>query len=643
MLSDAIQDMDSRLKILENRFSELGYDMTAIAQSEVKKKWKIAPQAETMFGLFTALCIETLDPWKQNRVRFFSPLFHNPNTQIKALPYANPISPFGGFDDSGATWIPPAGSTLCIVFENGNRQTPYYIGTTWHRDRGADGQHNWGFNIDEYYKIHEGHRKGYLVGQNDGSQVFPPWNTENSNGFDIDSIADFNNDPEAQRKLTYPNIYGLKTPQKHTVKLVDGDYKCNHKAKRFELFSSCGHHMIMKDDHQHMCGWAHPSCIGGTEVSCVDDDGNPVEQPDCINPKDKIKEGNPYYKHENECRPYKGPGTPQNNKCELNQSGIQILSISGHTIIMDDSVEEPQGAPNWERSLKPFDFGCNDKFTGKFQIISATGHRFEMSDVEEDSMLRGEENYIKLITATGNRIELNDHTVGEPNCPGCPPNKGGEKRGITLESTSRHKIEMIDEDNQQCGPCRKEGGIPNNKAKKAFVRIRSGYGLEILMKDEDDQENTVSQHIQIFCPQKDNVDRGPHIMRFQEKPTGPGQIFLRAGGDYICYTYDNHITLVGEEDNPSNKITIVSKNYVEITDKFYYNKAEIHALNAEKTILLMAGEDCPTEDGGVAPCIWPVLCLSNKGVVASDRVFVSASNDAPCASIFHLTPFHKCD
>ena len=664
-------NLDDRLRVLENRFYELGYDMTALVQSEYKKKWKIKPQAETMFGMITALCVDTIDPWKQGRVRFFSPLVHKPDTPVKSLPFAYPISSCGGFDDCGQSWVPPAGSTLCIVFENGSRNSPFYIGTTWHRDRGPDGEHNWAYNIDEYYQIHEGHRKGYLVGPNDGSQVFCQWNTETYNGYDIDSIQDFENNPDAQKKITYPNIYGWKTPQKHMEKWVDGDYKCNHKFKRMERLSSCGNIFLMKDDHLHNSGaWAHPSCgIGGSELTCLDADGNPVEQTTCEGQKSNSsilgghpstpdgttyglnsnQGSNPYFKHQNECRPYSGVGTPQNNKIMLPQSGIQVMSLSGQTIILDDSVEEPQGVPEWEKSLQPFDFGCNDKFLGKMIFISATGHRFEMSDVEQDSKLRGDQNYIKLITATGNRIELNDHTVGKKGCPGCPPNLAGSNRGITMQSTSNHIIQMIDEDNEQCSPCRTEGGVPVAKAKKAFVRIRTGYGLEILMKDEASQEETQSQHIQIFCPQKDNKERGPHIMLFQERPSGPGLVFLRVGGNYICSTYDNHYTIVGDKDkNPSDKITVVSRNTLVDTDKFYFNVAEIHAFMADKIILLMAGKDCIPKDWDgekdhCVPCVWPVLCLSPKGITISDRVFVSASPDAACADIMQLTPFHKCE
>lgn len=669
-IPDNIESLDYRLQVLESRFSELGHDMTSLVQSEYKKRWKIKPQAQTMFGMMTALCIDTIDPWKQNRVRFFSPLFHNPNSPIKALPYASPISAAGGFDGCGMSWVPPAGSTLCIVFENGNRQSPFYMGTTWHRDRGPDGKHNWNYNIEEYYKIHEGHRKGYAVGPNDGSQVFPPWNTDNLNGYDIDSIQDFENDPEAQRKITYPHIYGLVTPQKHTIKKNDGDYKCNHKGKSFEFLSSTGIHFLMKDDHLHSSGVnVNPSCgLGGSEVNCLDSQGNPTEKTECEDEKSNAsilgghpgtpkgttyglnsnKASNPYAKHSNECRPYKGPGTPQNNKVMLPQSGAQITTLSGQALVMDDSVEEPTGIPEWERSLEDFSFGCNNKFLGYIMLISATGHRFKLNDVESDSALRGPENGIEFLTANGNRIMMSDHTVGKKDCQDCPPNVAGSQRGIFMETTAKNKFEMCDEDNEQCAPCRKEGGIPIAKAKKAYIRARTGYGLEILMKDSSSQEETQQQHIQILCPHKDNTERGPHILRMQEKAQGAGLVFLRVGGDYVCSTYDNHYTVVGsKENNPSNKITIVSKNTVIETEKFYMNSAEVHAFLAKKIILLMAGKDCKPQgwDGeseSCQPCVWPVLCMSPKGVTISDRVFVSASKDAGCASIYQLLPFHQC-
>lgn len=647
-MQEEIFELQQRLRAIEERlYNEIKYDMKSIAQSEVKKKWKIPAQSETQFGLFTALVVDTIDPWKQNRIRFFSPLFHNPNTSIKSLPFANSISSMGGFDACGLTWVPPAGSTVCILFENGHRDSAYYIGTTWHRNRGPDGNHNWSYPIEEYYSIHEGHRKNYLVGRNDGSQVLPPWNTENYNGYDIDTLADFENDPEAKRKITYPNIYGFITPQKHSFKMVDGNYKCNHKHKRLEILSGCGNWLILKDDHLHNGGtWAHPSCGGsGPDTTDCEDvetvdctpnlQGGPSSTPQGTSPGlDSNKGSNPYFKYSNECRPYKGPGTPQNNKCELPQSGIQMLSISGHTCVMDDSVESPSGIPNWERGTKSFDFGCTDKFLGKMFWKSATGHLIEISDVEDDTNVRGDKNYVKILTASGNRLELNDHTVN---------GLAGEKRGITLQSSSNHTLEMLDEENDQKSPDRKSGGVPVPKAKKAFVRLRSGYGMEILLKDDDSQQETKQQYLQIFCPQKDNTDRGPHILRMQENPSGPGLVFLRVGGNYVCSTYDNHYTIVGDpEENPANKITAVSENTLIDTKKFYLNAADVHYFNAKQIIILGAGQDCPIpETDELGPCIVPLLCLKNGIISTSDRVFVSAKECNPC-SIFQLAPFAKC-
>lgn len=723
---EEIDDLRRRLKTLENRLGNIDYDMRGVVRAELTANSTVVNQAEMQFGVYTALCIETIDIWKQNRVRFFCPIWHNPKSPIKKLPWALPISAMGGFDDSGLNWVPPAGSTIALLFEAGSRASAFYIGTTWQRNRGPQGQHNWGINIPEYYKIWEGHRKGYLVGPNDESQVFPPWNTESYNGFDLTSILDFADKPEVQKLITYPNIYGFKTPEKHMIKMVDGDPKCNRKWKRFEIMSGCGNWIMMKDDHLHYAGqWSHPECgVPDADVSCVEDvdeapepdrakgdsqrgstgedtgggedtdtvialidqeaktidvtpkEGKKKEDTECEgnvsnskiigghpstgHPKTKHhkkqKGANPYFKHQNECRPYKGPGTPQNNTCDLPQSGIQFMSISGHTFVMDDSVEEPQGNPEWERSMKGFDFGCNNHYVGRSYWKSATGHSIEMSDVESPQgdpgrKLRGEENYIRLKTATGNLFEMNDHTVPEKDCPGSPPNIGGEKRGFTMRSTSNHSFEMIDHTNEQSSPCRSEGGVPTPKAKKAFVKIRTGYGLEILMKDQASQEKTQTQHIQIFCPQYDNKQRGPHIHRYQEAPSGPGLVFLRVGGNYVVTTYDNHLTVVGDfEENPSNLIELVSKvNFVYTKDVYINVSDQLHLFYNPNVILLLAGKECSPppsgcDCGGPYPCVGPVCVYDpcNGVVRLSSKVIGSYSQNDPCLSLPIILMGKKC-
>lgn len=696
--SQLLDNIYDRLFTLEQVVNNIGYD----AKASKKRRFPAKRQEIIIQGLTRALCVETVDPWKLNRVRYFHPLIHNPNCTIFSLPFADPISAMGGFDDCGLNWVPPAGSTIMMLFERGNVDKPYYIGTAWQKNRGKNAQDiTQVFPCREYDSVYTGHRKGYLVGPDDESQVYPPWNTESYNGNDITSIKEFTSDPNEQKRTTYPNIYGFKTPEKHMLKMVDGNAKCNRRWKRMELMSGCGNWMIFKDDHLHYGGqWSHPDCNpkpGGTGLDVCskhksdlpyfsDFHGTPLEKssncdPDCggggktqcsqilgghsstpCDPETKYCDSNQgtnkFFKHRNECRPYKGPGTPQNNRCDLPQSGIQFLSIAGHTWVMDDSVEEPKGKPTWERSTQDFDFGCNDKFLGRTYWKSATGHKILMSDVEEQSQLRGKNNYIQIKSATGNRIELNDHTIGEPDCPGCPPNYAGEDRGIHMQSTSNHVIKMIDHMNLQCSPCRKEGGLPTPKATKAYIQIRSGYGLEMKFSDDNSQEITQRQWIQITHPQCVSPDtddkcnskkgcgyRGPHFLRFQGAPKGEaGIVFLRAGGHAIRQTYDKDIVLVGDKEcNPSDKFTYVSKKHIRATEDVDYRySGELHILFAEKQILLMGGRDCPPAEGKKCkgPCLYnvivarcPVICPLTKILhwtekAMSERVFASAYH--PC-------------
>jgi len=660
-ITDKFQILEQRLIDIEARFSELGYSTKTFVQTEMKSKWKIPAQANTMFGIHTAICVETEDPYTTGRIRFFSPLMHDPQTPIKKLPWAYPVSSMGGFDDSGCLWVPPAGSKVCLLFEQGNRQMAYYIGTTWDRDRGKPGQRKWNYNIEEYYEYHEGKRDGYLVGPNDSSQVFPPWNTSNYNVYDIDSIADFEEDPEAQKRITPSNHYGFKTPQKHSWLGVDGNYKCNHRWSRLEMKSGGGGFMIFKDDPHHPAGqWAHPDCgcgSGDGDVSvCSDDNNKALFDADSCDKGEQAKCANPFCKHQSDCRPYKGPGTPQNNRCDdktLPQTGWQVLSQSGHTLWFDDKVEEPQGVPDWKRGVEPFDFGCTDLFQGKIRLVSATGHSIELNDEEETTKVRSKENKIKLTSATGNFIELNDHTE-LCDCDGTSNDKkAGDRRGIHMGTTSRHTFDMSDEGNEHCGECRKDGGTPENEATDAFIRLKSGYGLEIMMADYNSQKETESQFIQLFAPQKDSCC-GPHIIRMQED-SACGQIFIRSGGDYICMSVGDHYSIVGagEGDDfceggclgPSDHMLMVSQHSLHYSCKLYYNKAETHFFVADDYIILAAGQDCDDEDGNkdVSPCIYPVMVMRNEQIVASDRVFASASDTTKsCASILNLLPFHRC-
>jgi hypothetical protein len=353
-------------------------------------------------------------------------------------------------------------------------------------------------------------------------------------------------------------------------------------------------------------------------------------------PYTESQEGsNPFFKAKNECRPIKGPGTPQNNKCDLPQSGIQLLSISGHSFVMDDSVEQPTGTPNWQRSLKPFDFGCSDLYLGRTYWKSCTGHEISMNDVEESKGVRAAKNGIKFKTALGNEISLCDETISV--CPGL----GGPTRGISMNSTSNHLFKMIDEGVfQQSMECRKDGSVTENNADKAYIQLRSGYGLELYMSDRDSQEKTKTQFIRLRAPQKDNKERGPHTLEMQEVASGRGYVFLRAGGNLVTYSYDDHKEIVGDsKNNPADKFSMVTKDRVSITSNFDYKVNEFSLNISKKKAYMLAGlGDCKTKDGKDTYCVYPIVVYDeiNKKLKISDRIFGSCSDKAQVPTISTL-------
>lgn len=751
-------------------------------QKFFKRKLQYERQKELSRGVHLALCVDTRDPLKQNRVRFFSPVFNlgpitddttGAMTRVNQLDWASPISAMGGIDDSGLSWVPPPGSTLCLLFQNANPRAPFYVGTTWQRNKGPENNPNWGYSIPEYDKIFKGHRKGYMLGKNDESQHKPPFDTDNYQGYDVDSSVDSDLVPDAQTKTTWPHRYGLKTPEKHMISMDDGDPKCNRRFKRLEIMSSMGHYFLMKDDPYNHCGaWVNPKCktsfVSITPEVCVASYvsvaslTDPVPQPypcqqgpeNCNNtemnyvssitilnggsgytssptvsfngsgsgaagtatvtdgvvisvtvtnggsgytspptvsfsggggsgatalanlsysPIDQDYQGseymsptydpfstvsvedgvpsscmgvmngddfcfafnndgkNKYHKHKQECFPF------LNNRCGLPQSGMMLLSRAGGGLTIDDSVEEPRGRNEWERTLKEFDMdGATGVFKGRTYIRSATGQYIELNDQEVNPRIRGPRNGINIVSATGNAIHLNDHTL--ENCV------AGTHRGVHIKSSADHTLDMCDDGNQQCSTVREGCSKTGPYAKKAFIRLRSGYGLTLIMNDAQDQTKTDKQYLQLMAPQKDNTQRGPHILHMQEKPTGAGQIFLRAGGDYVINTYDQMVEIVGDEnENPSDKLEYVSKSKLVSVKDIYYNKAKTHVFWADDHMFLLAGKDC--SDGEVeGTCVYPVVVAHSPipeyisymtGMKASEHIFCSAIKepDSPCEGV----------
>ena len=652
---DKINKLEQRIAVLEQQLIDTVQDTKQVIVSALKKNWVTDVQNEAFHSTRIGLCVATDDPFAQGRIQFYLPGLVDKDTPVGGLPWAYPIADFGGFDDSGGFWVPPAGSAVALVFENGDKSSPYYIGTVWNRDRG-EAPHNWGYGIPEFDKIHAGHRTGYYVGDNEGKQVFPPGNTNNYNIPDYDDLKNFEKDTEKLKKVVPSHSHNIKTPQKHYIKMDDGNYLCDHSGKMFELGSSGGHRFLMYDDHRHPAAYHyHPKAC--TPVGQSGDKGSPLEcdkPQDCKNTEDKLK--NTLFKPASECRSVCGPQTPENNKCELEQSGIYQASISGHVFVMDDKVTQPRHKPEHERALRPFDFGCEDKFHGRMFMKSATGHFIELNDRETEKGIRDGQavdsenikardekfNGIRFVTALGNSFALNDHTLES--------RKAGESRGLRAQTTSKHLFEMIDNGNDQQFTDRKSGAEPTAKAKNAYVRLKSGYGLQLLFRDDNKQDGPAdNQFIELLAPQKEN-DKGPHILRMQEAaPGSPGLVFLRVGGIFYGNSTNEWFTTVGTKQKPASKITYVSENDVLKAEKAVVVQSEIEYHFAKKYIILGAGEDCTFEnkDNEQGPCYNAIItsrrrfdvhpengffvCPYTKYVHvglenASDRVFASATN-----------------
>jgi hypothetical protein len=234
-----------------------------------------------------------------------------------------------------------------------------------------------------------------------------------------------------------------------------------------------------------------------------------------------------------------------------------------------------------------------------------------------------------------------------------------------MVSTSGHTLVFSDNQNDRNIPCRKELGSaqPQPNAKNAYVQMRSGYGFAINMFDGTNQtEATDDKFLEILAPQKGNKRGGTFII-MRERKEQNGFLQLRAGGDYRLETFGSAVEVVGFEDQDTsigNKITLVKNNSIEITKDIKYNKNKTYLSVSDARSLLLAGKDYdaePTEEqkkvedelkaAGLpvpprekVPNICPVLVFDGKrgSIVLSDRLFASASPEAPAASIFNMAP-----
>ncbi len=625
----SIQSLQLELNALRDYVYAIGSKAEKTAVANNKTKWKTDLQSEVLSGIYLALCVSTDDPMNRNRVKFFTPLLCSKLTDVEDLDWAYPVQTFGGFDDSGSTWVPPAGSTLVLSFANGDRTAPFYLGTSPQTSRGP-APHDWGYNIQEFADIWADHRGGYLIGAQDESQSSFPWGSEMYNSVNPTQFTTFDTDPDAYKKHTLPHIYGFKSNEKHMLKFVDGDHRCNKRYKRLELMSSRGIWLMFKDDHLHPCGqWANPNCTQGEHTvgkgdarTCTDVKDNANCDINSSDIKNNVG-SNPYFGRKEECRPYTGANTPQNNKCELSQSGAQVQSLSGHQFVMDDSVDQPTGVPRFDLD---YTFGCTDIAKCKMFQKSATGHLIKLDDTEDATGVRSKDNGIQLKTASGISLTLSDHATGS---------KGslvaGAERGLKVKTTANHVFEMVDKGNKQSSPDRKEGGVPIAKADNAYCLLKTGYGIGIKFTDANSQSQCQQQRMDLTCPQTGN-SRGDHSLTFEAgKDTGTdGKVLLRVGGVYEQIVYGNSIEKVGTEDHAADKITDVSNQYVVKCKNFICETDENAIFSAADKILLFAGKDCAAPKAGdpPGPCLAPVIVFQDGVLKISDRVYGTATKSS---------------
>ena len=121
-----MNDYDDIWKILQKH----EHGLKALLSSWKRRKKPIKkPAIERSYysGIHLAHCVSVRDPLKQGRVQYYSPILHTPDAPLDTLDWAWPISAMGGFDDSGLTWVPPPGSTLCLLFQNGSPDVAFYV------------------------------------------------------------------------------------------------------------------------------------------------------------------------------------------------------------------------------------------------------------------------------------------------------------------------------------------------------------------------------------------------------------------------------------------------------------------------------------------------------------------------------------
>lgn len=95
----------------------------------IKNKDNIVPP-ETFPGIYRSIVKDIADPQKRARVKVLIPAIHDENEKIGSLPWADCCSNVAG-PDRGILRIPDVGDVVYVMFEQGDKEYPVWLGSWW--------------------------------------------------------------------------------------------------------------------------------------------------------------------------------------------------------------------------------------------------------------------------------------------------------------------------------------------------------------------------------------------------------------------------------------------------------------------------------------------------------------------------------
>ena len=207
-MPDAIQDLQFQLQKMQDKMRVIEMERGTIPRALSPFQAKTNARARTfagtwtpqaLFGIHMAICVDTRDPWKMGRIMVYCPVVHSLKGAIlmteSSLPWAMPCSSFGSLDDMGGVFVPPEGSTVLIMFEGGNRESMFYVGSTWLPRRLSVATSAKDFTPQREMVRWGGEGGGKRASDVRSPQLpdhlLPPWNNESYFGNDLKPTAEF--------------------------------------------------------------------------------------------------------------------------------------------------------------------------------------------------------------------------------------------------------------------------------------------------------------------------------------------------------------------------------------------------------------------------------------------------------------------